>query len=128
MLGPGIEKFGEDPVIDGLIRKYGYRGTEATLQAVERNPELAQNLSAAAHLIHGSSEGRFSIKYAAGSLRSEEIENVGFRSGDLRQLSSIYDPDKLMEGHNMVAGEDIFFISNPALGLWAHGSRLENIP
>jgi nickel-dependent lactate racemase len=126
VLAPGIKEFGEDPVIEQLIRKYGYRGTEATLHAVERNPELAQDLSAAAHLIHGSSEGRFSITYAAGSLCREEIESVGFRSGDLRQLSSIYNPDKLTDGHNMVAGEDIFFISNPALGLWAHGSRLEN--
>jgi nickel-dependent lactate racemase len=125
VLAPGIKEFGEDAVIDRLIRKHGYRGTEATLQAVERSPELAQDLSAAAHLIHGSSEGRFSITYAAGSLRSEEIESVGFRSGDLRQLASIYNPDKLRDGHNVVAGEDVFFISNPGLGLWAHRSRLE---
>ncbi len=125
VLAPGIKEFGEDAVIDRLIRKYGYRGTQATLQAVERNPELAQDLSAAAHLIHGSSEGRFSITYAAGSLRREEIESVGFRSGDLRQLSSIYNPDKLRDGYNAVGGEEIFFISNPGLGLWAHRSRLE---
>src|SRR5260370_23861112 len=124
-LAPGIKEFGEDAVIDRLIRKYGYRGTEATLQAVEQNPELAKDLSAAAHLIHGSSERRFSITYAAGSLRSEEIEGVGFRSGDLRQLSSIYNPEKLRDGYNIVGGENIFFISNPGLGLWVHRSRLE---
>ncbi len=125
VLAPGIKEFGEDAVIDRLIRRHGYCGTEATLQAVERDPELAQNLSAAAHLIHGSSEGRFSITYAAGSLRSEEIESIGFRSGDLRRLASIYNPDKLRDGYNAVGGEDIFFISNPGLGLWAHRSRLE---
>ncbi len=102
MLAPGVREFGEDAVIDRLIRKYGYRGTEATLQAVERNPELEQNLSAAAHLIHGSSEGRFSITYAAGSLRSEEIESIGFQSGDLPRLSSIYNPQKLRDGYNPV--------------------------
>ena len=125
VLAPGIKEFGEDAVIDRLIRKHGYCGTESTLQAVESNPELAQNLSAAAHLIHGSSEGRFSITYAAGALGREEIESVGFRSGDLRQLASIYNPDQLRDGHNVVGGEDIFYLSNPGLGLWAHRSRLE---
>ncbi len=113
VLAPGIKEFGEDAVIDRLIRSHGYCGTEATLQAVERDPELAQNLSAAAHLIHGSSEGRFSITYAAGSLRSEEIESIGFRSGDLRRLASIYNPDKLRDGYNAVGGEDILFHIKP---------------
>jgi hypothetical protein len=35
-----------------------------------------------------------------------------------------YDPEKLSHGYNRVAGEDIFFIANPGLGLWAHRSRL----
>jgi hypothetical protein len=61
VLAPGLREFGEDAEIDRLIRKYGYRGTPATLEAVQANDELQQNLGAAAHLIHGSSEGRFSI-------------------------------------------------------------------
>jgi hypothetical protein len=59
ILAPGVKEFGEDHEIDRLIRKYGYRGTPATLAAVKANEELRNNLSAAAHLIHGSSEGRF---------------------------------------------------------------------
>ncbi len=42
------------------------------------------NLSAAAHLIHGSSEGRFSITYCPGYLTKKEIESVNFRYADLK--------------------------------------------
>lgn len=63
ILAPGVREFGEDPTIDRLIRKYGYRGTPATLAAVENNADLAADLSAAAHLIHASSEGRFNITW-----------------------------------------------------------------
>jgi nickel-dependent lactate racemase len=70
VLAPGVKEFGEDAAIDRLIRKYGYRDTPATLAAVERNADLAANLSAAAHLIHGSSEGRFTITYCPGHLTS----------------------------------------------------------
>jgi nickel-dependent lactate racemase len=123
VLAPGVREFGEDPSIDLLIRKYGYRGTPATLAAVEQNADLAANLSAAAHLIHGSSEGRFQITYCPGSLSSEEIESVGFRYADLPAMLSRYNPEKLCDGFNSVDGEEIFFISNPALGLWAHSAR-----
>jgi nickel-dependent lactate racemase len=122
VLAPGVREFGEDKAIDTLIRKYGYKGTQATLQSVERNADLAGELSAAAHLIHGSSEGRFAITYAPGFLSREEIESVGFRYADSRELA--YDPTKLKDGYNLVNGEEIFFLSNPALGLWAHRSRL----
>ena len=66
ILAPGVSEFGEDPGIDTLIRKYGYRGTPATLEAVGANADLASDLSAAAHLIHGSSEGRFTIRWCPG--------------------------------------------------------------
>lgn len=119
VLAPGLREFGEDKEIDRLIRKYGYKGTPATLDATNRNPELQQNLSAAAHLIHGSSEGRFRITYCPGALTREEVESVGFQYGDLQKFSSRYDPARLKDGWNNVDGEDIFYISNPALGLWA---------
>jgi len=123
VLAPAVKEFGEDKTIDILIRKYGYRGTPATLKAVEANADLANDLSAAAHLIHGSSEGRFKITWCPGHLSKEEVEGVGFNYGDLNAMHKRYDPSKLSLGVNKVDGEEIFFISNPGLGLWAHRSR-----
>jgi nickel-dependent lactate racemase len=119
ILAPGVSEFGEDRAIDGLIRKYGYRGTDHTLALVEREKDLAENLSAAAHLIHGSSEGRFSITYCPGGLSRKETEGAGFLYADPDEMMKRYDPEKLKDGFNEVGGEEIFYISNPALGLWA---------
>ena len=124
ILAPGVKEFGEDKTIDALIRKYGYRGTPATLAAVDANDDLANDLSAAAHLIHGSSEGRFNITWCPGHLTREEVESVGFRYADLKSMLHRYDLQKLTHGYNQVDGEEIFFIANPGLGLWAHRSRL----
>lgn len=125
VLAPGLKEFGEDKEIDRLIRKYGYRGTPATLKSLSENVELRNNLSAAAHLIHGSSEGRFSITYCPGYLTSEEIESVNFKSHDLSEMMKRYSPEKLKDGFNKMAdGEEIFYISNPALGLWTSKERL----
>ena len=124
VLAPGVHEFGEDKGIDKLIRKYGYGGTPATLEAVRKNPDLGSDLSAAAHLIHGSSEGRFTITWCPGHLSKEEVQSVGFEYGDLNEMLKKYDPAKLRHGYNKVAGEEIFFVANPGLGLWAHRSRL----
>ncbi len=119
VLAPGVEQFGEDREIDHLVRKYGYRGTERTLADVKSNADLANNLSAAAHLIHGSSEGRFTITYCPGRLSKEEIEGVNFRFADLAEMTKRYDPRVLRDGYNtMQDGEEVFFISNPSIGLW----------
>lgn len=126
VLAPGVREFGEDPAIDTLIRKYGYFGTPATLSAVEKNVDLAGNLSAAAHLIHGSSEARFNIIYCPGSLTREEIVSVGFGYGELEGMTARYNPAALKDGWNTVDGEEIFFISNPGLGLWAHRDRVRH--
>jgi nickel-dependent lactate racemase len=123
VLAPGVHAFGEDAAIDTLIRKYGYCGTPVTLDAVKNDPALANNLSAAAHLIHGSSEGRFTIRYCPGGLTRKEIESAHYAYGDLREYCGKYDPAKLTDGWNTVDGEEIFFISNPALGLWANQDR-----
>lgn len=125
ILAPGLRQFGEDSVIDGLIRKYGYRGTDAVLRQLEGNAGLGNNLSATAHLIHGSTEGRFKVTYCPGILSREEIESVNFGYGDLDKMMTKYDTGKLREGFNiMPGGQEIYFIPNPATGLWASKERL----
>jgi nickel-dependent lactate racemase len=125
VMAPALKEFGEDKEIDRLIRKYGYRGTPVTLKALNENEELNNNLSAAAHLIHGSSEGRFSITYCPGYLTREEIESVNFKYRNLNDMLKKYNPKNLKDGfNNMDDGEEIYFISNPALGLWTSKQRL----
>ncbi|MCX6300674.1 MAG: D-mannonate epimerase, partial [Bacteroidia bacterium] len=126
VIAPGLREFGEDKEIDRLIRKYGYRGTPATLKALKENEELRNNLSAAAHFIHGSSEGRFTVTYCPGYLTKIEIESVNFKYASLKKMIKRYDPEKLKDGFNkMPDGEEIFYISNPAVGLWSSRERLK---
>lgn len=124
VLAPGLSQFGEDKNIDYLIRKYGYVGTERILELVKQNEDLQQNLSAAAHLIHGSSESRFTITYCPANISKQEIESVNFKYADLDSMIEKYNPEKLNDGFNtMPDNEEIYFISNPALGLWAYKGR-----
>ncbi len=128
VLAPGLKGFGEDPGIDQLIRKYGYRTTPEIMAAVRDNPDLASNLSAAAHLVHGSSEGRFTVTYCPGHVSRQEIESVGYQYADLDAMTKRYDPAKLTAGWNDLVHADgtlerICYISNPALGLWAWRGR-----
>lgn len=126
ILAPGVKEFGEDPQIDALIRKYGYYGTPKTLAVVREHSDLQENLGAAAHLIHGSSEGRFGITYAPGFLTRQEIEGAGFKYADLRAALERYNPAQLKDGINILPdGEEIFYISNPALGLWSVRERFQ---
>ncbi|RPJ03338.1 MAG: hypothetical protein EHM28_15495 [Spirochaetaceae bacterium] len=125
VLAPAMKEFGEDPQIDSLIRKYGYHGTPRVLAWVKENEDLRDNLSAAAHLIHGSTEGRFKVTYCPGALTKEEIEKAGYTYEDLSSMMKKYDPEKLKDGFNtMPDGEEIYFISRPALGLWAWKGKL----
>ena len=131
VLAPALKEFGEDAEIDRMIRKYGYFGTPQTLKAVRENDDLKNNLSAAAHLIHGSSEGRFTVTYCPGiekeNLTQQEIESVGFKYGSLKEMTKIYDPAFLKDGWNKTAdGEEFYFISNPAIGLWAVRERFKD--
>ncbi len=125
VLAQGLKEFGEDTEIDRLIRKYGYVGAEKVFALVEKHQELRNNLSAAAHLIHGSSEGRFKITYCPGHLTKEEIESVSFEYADLKEMTNRYNLRKLKDGFNMVNGEEIFFVSNPGMGLWAIKNQFE---
>jgi nickel-dependent lactate racemase len=125
VLAPGVREFGEDKGIDKLIRKYGYVGTPRVLAATAANKDLQDSLGAAAHLIHGSSEGRFTITYCPGKISRTEIESVNFKYADLTPMTKKYDPAKLRDGMNVVDGEEVFYISNPALGLWAYRERFK---
>ncbi len=119
VLAPGIRTFGEDPDIDRIIRAFGYQNRLDILRLTKERAELAENLSVAAHLIHGSSDGRFRITYAVRHLTEEEIRRVCFDYLPFDEAVKQYDPRTLRDGFNMVNGEEIFYISNPALGLWA---------
>ena len=123
ILAPGVCRFGEDAAIDLLLRKYGYRGTPVVMKAMEENEELRDNLSAVAHLIHGSSEGRFTITYCPGGLTRQEVEQVGFQFGELTSMLARYNIAVLRDGWNCDCDGDFFFIRNPAIGLWAVESR-----
>lgn len=126
VLAPGVKMFGEDAEIDRMIRKYGYRTTPEIMRFVDENEDLRNNLSAAAHMIHGSSEQRFRITYCPGGLSRDEIEGVGYEYADLAELQKCYDPTQLNDGWNtMPDNERVFFIRNPALGLWASRTRFE---
>ena len=127
ILAPGVERFGEDPTVDKLIRKYGYSGRLNVLQKFRdpKNVDLRENMGAAAHLIHGSSDGRFNVTYAVERISREEIEKVGFNSADYRETVKKYDPEKLKYGYNTVNGEDVYYIPNPALGLWIDRKKFE---
>ncbi len=120
ILAPGVERFGEDDTVDGLIRKYGYRGRLHTLEEFRKpeNEDLRANMGAAAHLIHGSSDGRFSVTYAVKDITQEEIRGVGYEAASYDEMAEKYDPSVLTYGWNTVGDEEIYFIPNPALGLW----------
>jgi nickel-dependent lactate racemase len=125
ILAPGLERFGEQPDVDALIRKYGYRGTPHTLECYRQNEDLQNLAHATAHLMHGSSEGRFTIRYAPGHLTREDIESVGYAYADLDEQMERYSPARMDEGWNtMPDGEEVFFISTPSAGLWATMERL----
>ncbi len=127
ILAPGVERFGEDAKVDQLIRKYGYRGRLNTLEQFQKpeNQDLRDNMGAAAHLIHGSSDGRFRITYAVKDITQEEIAGVGFIPASFDEMAAKYDPAKLQYGYNSLDGEEIYYIPNPALGLWINREKFD---
>ena len=102
----------------------------STLAAVAADPELADNLSAAAHLIHGSSEGRFRIVYctdpAAGGLSQAEVEGAGFAWRSLAdELGRLQVDGSTPTGERVdLDDQSFYFVANPALGLWSTADRL----
>ena len=129
IIAPGVKEFGEDKIIDRLIRKYGYRGREEILQLVKKNADLQQNLGVAAHLIHGSSDGRFRVTYCTPEMREEEIRNAGFDYADIKATLKRFKTENLKEGLNIsLDGEEFYYIADPGLGLWATRKRLNAKP
>jgi len=125
ILGPGVRRFGEDPGIDRLIRRHGYRGTAHTLEQLRGDPELGGSLAAAAHLMQGSTEGRFRVRWAAGGLSPDEVTGVGYEWADVGSLLRRYAPEQLKDGPSRLPdGEEFFFVANPSLGLWALREKL----
>ncbi|MBR3502993.1 MAG: DUF2088 domain-containing protein [Clostridia bacterium] len=126
ILAPGVAKFGEDEQVDKLIRKYGYRGRLTTLDYLNdpANTDLKANMGAAAHMIHGSSDGRFSITYAVKNITQEEIAGVGYNAASYDEMARRCDPAKLTYGYNTLPdGEEIYYVPNPALGLWINREK-----
>ena len=127
IIAPGVERFGEQPEVDALIRKYGYKGTPRTLELYKTEPDMQEIPHGVAHLIHGSSEGRFTITYAPGKLSQEEIEQVGYGYADCLAVQARYNPAVMREGWNtMPDGEEVFYISTPSAGLWSTKEKLDN--
>lgn len=127
IIAPGVERFGEQPEVDALIRKYGYKGTPNTLAQYKVEADMQAIPHGVAHLIHGSSEGRFTITYAPGHLSKEEIEQVGYQYADVNEMQKRYDPAVMKEGWNtMPDGEEVFYISTPSAGLWATREKLDD--
>src|SRR5688572_3460241 len=125
IIAPGLERFGEQPEVDVLIRKYGYCGTPKILEFYKQNADMQDLAHATAHLMHGSSEGRFKITYAPGHVSKRDMESVHFGYADLGETLKRYNPEKMKEGWNRMAdGEEVFFISTPSAGLWATREKL----
>jgi len=121
IIAPGVRTFGEDPDVDRLIRKYGYRTTPEVLSYVEQDVDLQNNLSAAAHLIHGSSENRFRIVYCTEALSESEVRSVGYEFMSVAEATSLYDVEGKRDGwYESSNGEPFYYISDPGLGLWMH--------
>ena len=124
VLAPGVKMFGEDKTNDAFIRKYGYMGRERVLEEMKTNPDFMANMGAAAHLIHGSSDGRFTITYAVKNISAEDIQKANYVAASYDEMAKIYDPDKLKLGYNTVNGQEIYYVPNPALGLWIARDKL----
>ena len=125
VIAPGVTRFGEQPEVDDLIRKYGYLSQAEVLELYATQEDMQDIPHGTAHLVHGSSEGRFTITYAPGGLTREEIEGVGYAYMDVEEAQRRYDPAVMQDGWNtMPDGERVFYISTPSAGLWATREKL----
>jgi nickel-dependent lactate racemase len=129
IIAPGLKRFGEQPEVDAFIRKYGYVGTERVMSQYRTNADMQDLAHATAHLLHGSSEGRFTITYAPGHVSKRDIEGVNFRYADINETIGRYRPEQCKQGWNTTTdGERFYFIPTPSAGLWATREKLHNRP
>jgi len=126
IIAPGLKRFGEQADVDALIRKYGYCGTPRVMELYKQMMDMQDLAHATAHLIHGSSEERFTITYAPGHLNQADVEQVKFQYLALAEAQRRYPLDRLREGFNEVNGERFYFIPTPSAGLWATRHKLYN--
>jgi nickel-dependent lactate racemase len=99
------------------------------LKQYKRNADMQDLAHATAHLMHGSSEGRFTVTYAPGHLTQPEIEGVNFGYADINDAIAHYRPNECKQGWNTTAdGERYYFIPTPSAGLWATREKLLNRP
>jgi hypothetical protein len=131
IIAHGARRFGEQPEVEALIRKYGYSPRDEIL-AKYHDPssdydDLRDIGHGAAHLIHGSSEGRFRITYAPAGLSEADVRQVGYDYLDYATAIRRYAPEGRGEGSYVTAdGEEFYLIPSPATGLWATRQKLEN--
>jgi hypothetical protein len=60
------------------------------------------------------------VTYCPGNIPAELIESVNYTHANLHDMIKKYNPERLVDGFNTLpGGEEIYFISNPALGLWS---------
>jgi nickel-dependent lactate racemase len=129
VIAPGLKRFGEQEDVDALIRKYGYIGTPRIMELYAQNTDMQDLAHATAHLMHGSSEGRFKVTYAPGHLSREAMEQVNFDYADINETIARYRPSECKQGWNTTAdGERFYFIPTPSAGLWATREKLFNRP
>lgn len=125
VIARGVERFGEQPEVDDLVRKYGYISQAEVLELFATQEDMQDIPHGTAHLVHGSSEGRFTIRYAPGKLTREDIESVGYEYMDVNEALNRYNPEVMRDGWNtMPDGEEVFYISTPSAGLWATKDKL----
>jgi hypothetical protein len=81
---------------------------------------LGEQLGIAAHLIHGSPEGRFSVRYLTRTLHQQltpgEMKQIGFSFGDYESERGQY--ASLVPGPFTWEGQSAYFIRNPGVRMW----------
>jgi nickel-dependent lactate racemase len=127
VVAPGVSHFGEDSKADALIRRIGYRGRDYALGRMAVDPELAGERSVVAHSLHGSSEGRFTIAYAATQLTKDELQSVGFEAAPVDRWSRYFFGDTHPMGVHEIEGVTTLFVDDPGQGLWMSRDRAQGI-